>query len=348
MGRNVSTRSLVALGLVAAAVAICFFFFIQFSPARAQARPVVHVRWLISHQPTEVFRNATRVFADELAKETDGAMVLDIVTPQAIGVEKGDVPNSKVFQLLDSGDVQLATAYTVALGYVDKDVWSFNLPFAFDGYGQIAPVLDGPAGSRLLSGLASSTSARGLAFTMSGGFRIIISKDKVIHAPQDLKGLRIATSGGPVAEATLKALGAIPVPLDLESGSAAIDSKRIDGIETTYSRLSEVVGSNSVYTKQINETNHSMFLTAILASNSFYNSLSSRDQAALMNAAHAAAIVERQDSITLGDATRAQLGKEGSTITTVSSAERDAFKKAVQPVYTEFHSLVPLLGEIAR
>lgn len=299
----------------------------------------VTVKWLQSHQPTDVFARATKVFGETLARESDGTMSLEVVSPQDIGVARGDVPNATVFDELDSGRVQIATTYTVALGQADHNLWALNLPFSFASYDQLPAILDGSVGKGLLAGVASSTDARGLAFTMSGGFRIIATKDKAIHAPADLKGLRIATSGGPVAEATLKRLGATPVPLDLESGNANIDPDTIDGVETTYSRLSQVLSSKSPYLTYINETNHSVFLTAIVANESFYESLTPAQQKALDDAAIAAAGVERQDSIALGDHTRASLSGSGSTIVTLTDSERAAFKAATAPVYAQFSGM---------
>lgn len=315
--------------------------FLYRTPLKASASDPIQVRWLLSHQPTDVFDAAIEVFADELSKNTNGRMVLTVVTPEDIGVSAGDVPNTKVFDLLDSGQVELATTYTVALGKEDPTLWKLNLPFYFDGYGEIDEVLDGPIGAQLLQGISDSTSARGLAFTMSGGLRIIASKNSQIDEAQDLKGLRIGTSGGPVAEATLRALGAVPVPLDLESGNVDIDANTVDAVETTYSRLSQVLGDGSAYVRYINETNHSLFLTTILASGSFYDGLSLEDRDALVSAARAAASVERRDSVELADETRTQLAREGSTIVALPPVARDAFIEATKVVYKEFGTLAP-------
>lgn len=307
--------------------------------AAATSKPI-QVRWLLSHQPTSVFTRATQVFAAELAKDTNGQMTLTVMTPEDLGYKQGDVPNAEIFKELDSGDAQIASAYTVALGQQDPTMWALTLPYLFTSYQSAGVVLDGPLGQQILSSLDASSTARALAFTMSGGYRIIASKDKAITSLSDLKGLHIATSGGPVAEATLKALGAVPVPVDLENGSASFDPNTIDGVETTYSRLAEVLGNQTAYTKYINETDHSMFLTAILVGDNFYNSLSSQDQVALQKAALAAAQVERQDSITLGSQVKSQLATQGSVISTLSPQTQNAFKAATQSVYTQFSPVV--------
>jgi TRAP-type C4-dicarboxylate transport system substrate-binding protein len=322
--------------LVAIILGLGIYRFAALNTSAASTKPV-QVRWLLSHQPTEVFARATAVFADELSKQSGGDLSLKVVMPQDIGQKSGDVSNEKVFQLLDSGEVELATTYTVALAQTDVALGSLNLPFLFNSYTDVSPVLDGSFGQSLLNTIGQKTSAQGLAFTMSGGFRIIASKNTAIRTPSDMKGLRIATSGGPVAEATLKALGAIPVPTDLEKGVKTFDPATIDGIETTYSRLSSVLGTDTEYTKYLNETNHSMFLTVILANTKFFNSLSANDQAALRKAALAAAAVEREDSEALGATTKQALIAKGSTI--VMPEQGAAFKSATKPVYDQFKSV---------
>ena len=83
-----------------------------------------------------------------------------------------------------------------------------------------------------------------------------------------------------------------------------------------------------------------MFLTAIIAGNNFYDSLSPQDQQALKTAALAAAQVERQDSIALGEQVRTQLVAEGSQITPLSPGAKAAFKEATAGVASQFSSVV--------
>ena len=319
--------------LVFGAVAFAALLLLGSHVVGARTQAPIQVRWLLSHQPTDVFARATQVFAETLARESGGALVLKIIDPEDVGVAAGDVPNAKAFELLDSGAVELATTYTVPLGKEYPAFWSLNLPFLFDTYDNASRVLDGPVGQEILDTLASHTTAHGLAFTMSGGFRIIVSKDTKIQTLNDLKGKRIATSGGPVAEATLSALGAVPVSMDLENGNPDLFS--IDGVETTYSRLSAVIGAKPAYTKYINETNHNIFLTAIIAGKSFYDSLSPKDQVALKKAAEAAALVEREDSIALGARTRFALEEKGSIITPLTAELEKAMREKTEGVYEE-------------
>lgn len=318
-------------------VAVSFLALQHAATAKSVTR-VQHVRWLLSHQPTDVFARATSVFAEELSKRTDGRLVLDVVMPEELGyASTGDIPNADVLKYLDDGRVELATTYTVGLGKSDPALWAVNLPFLFSDYTSAGEILDGKSGAELLDTVVGKTNAHALAFTMSGGFRLFASKVS-IRTPEDFKGKRIATSGGPVAEATIAALGATPVSTDLESANRSIDASSIDAVETTYSRLSAVLGSKSSYTKNIAETNHSLFLTVILAGNTFFSSLSPADQSALREAAIAAAKVEREDSIALGEKTRSELVAGGTDIATFSRDQHAVMKASAKDVYTNFVS----------
>lgn len=299
-----------------------------FSYTQVFAQKPQDVRWLVSHKPSVAYERAIEVFAETLSKESNGELRLVVVHPDDIGLDaEGDVPSAEVARVLAEGKAELASDYTIPLGRQAPEFWSLNLPFRFSSYEEVSAYLDGADGKAILDTL---TTARALAFTMSGGFRVIASKNTVIDEVDDLAGLRIGTSGGPVAEATLLAVGAIPVPLDLESGP--VDVSDLDGLETAYARLSLIVGSDSEYLQYINETNHSVFLTAIIASNAFYDSLSTEEQAALRTAALAAAAVERQDSEALNATTKQKLIEAGSVITELSPSERSVFVEKVRNV----------------
>jgi C4-dicarboxylate-binding protein DctP len=319
-------------GILIGVVALVYVFF---GVGAAGAEKSKEIRWLLSHQPTDVFARAADVFRSELEKETSGSLTLRVITPQDIGILKGDVPNEVVLRMLRNGETDIATAYTVALGFDTSDMWAPNLPFLFSNHAAVSDMLDGSLGESILSSLSSRGDVLGLAFTMSGGYRIIASKNTAISSLKDIAGKRIATSGGPVAEATLRSFGAEPIRTDLEAADPQLDASTIDGVEITYSRLGQVIGDTE-YTKFINETNHSVFLTAILTDSRFFASLTPTEQAALQKAALAAARVEREDSRILGESVKAQLKASGSTITELSTDASTSFVAAAKSVYDAF------------
>jgi len=295
--------------------------------ASVASSEVKHVRWLLAHQPTDVFLNSTKVFNDTLAKESGGRLVLDVLTPKDVGFTgSGDIPYTDTLQYLDSGKAEISGTYSVLNSITDPQFAVTNLPYLFKNYTSASKVFDSSIGAELLNSFSQKSSVRALQFTYSGGFRIIVSKNTQIKNLKDLKGLTVATAGGPLAEEFLRSLGATPVSMGLENSSD--DLSGVDAIETTYSRLSASIGSNTTFTKYINETNHSLFTTTMVVSDSFYDSLSAEDQAALQKAAAAAAEVERTDSIALGEKTRTDLIAGGSIMVSPSTELVALLKKS--------------------
>ncbi|MSU73961.1 TRAP transporter substrate-binding protein [Candidatus Kaiserbacteria bacterium] len=339
----VKVSSLKYLVILAVFVALAVWIFQSVStPTKSISKtPPVQVKWLIAHEPISLFDRANKVFVDEFNKESDGTIEIHIVGPKDFGSDNGHLLTSEVFKALDGGQVQLATIVVTGLKTLDPKLEVLSLPFLFKSESAAGQVLDGPIGEELLETVNASTTARGLAFTFSGGLMAIQSNSKQIRNLEDLKGLRIGTINGPVAEATLQSFGAITVPLDSGKGSPAINKllDTYDGIETPYTRID--TRSSSTVPRYVSETNHSFFLTTILASDSFYNSLSAQDKGALVKAARAAAVAEREDSIALKEKNKVTLQERGTTIVTVSADATAAFKAKVVGVYAKF---APLFG----
>lgn len=335
------SRTLIYIALIIF-IGLGLFFGFRKSPAQsanANGAKTIQVNWLLAHQPAELFIRATKIFADELAKGTNGAMAVKVLTPEDVGFP-GDVPTDQVFKLLDNGTAQLSSTYAVGIAGKDPAFGVVNLPFLFKNYKSAGEVLDGPLGKQILDTVEKNTSARALAFTLSGGYRIIASKDKQIKTADDFKGLRIGTAGGPVAEEIFRELGAVPVPVTLPTAKKSLGSGDVDAVETTYTRLSWVLGTDT-FVHSVSETNHSLFLTAILVSKSFYDSLTPDQQAVLQNVAQIAAKAEREDSIALAEKTKIDAQKQGIKTVALSPKDSAELAKRLEPVYRKF---TPIFG----
>lgn len=293
------------------------------------------VRWLLAHEPADVYARAIDAFAVELSRGSGGTLQLETVTPAELGLPS-PVAHPQVIQLLQEGTVQMSSTYGVPNGNHDERFWVWQLPFLLEDYDHMEAAFASPAGERILADLSAEAPFRVLAYTLSGGFRIFASAEKEIDSVADLKGLRVATLGGPIVEAALIAAGAVPVPSRPDADS--LDAENIDAVETTYARFAATIGTDTEYAKYIAETNHSLFFTTLVAGDAFYDSLTPAEQQALTNAARAAAAIERADAIALNNQTKVALEANGSTITIFTPAAREAFKKATEELYDTFAS----------
>lgn len=287
----------------------------------------VTVRWVLAHEPPAVFEEASEVFAQRLAEHSDGEMVVDLYDAERFArLKGGPVSRAELVRSVVRGDVEMAHCYVSALGAVCDALWAVELPFLFRDYAHAERVFEGPVGARLLDALAPA-GLRGLSFAYSGGWRIVPTKGRTLRELADFDGLRVRTSGNPVPEAVHRALGARPIGADLDQivGLAAQD--RIDGCEITWVRF-QAAGLHEVF-DTVNETRHSLFTTAMVVNEAWFQSLTPVHQQALVAAAREACRVERQTSIDEERVTREALSST-HTVVQMAPQVRAAFAARAQ------------------
>jgi TRAP-type C4-dicarboxylate transport system substrate-binding protein len=194
-------------------------------------------------------------------------------------------------------------------------------------------VFEGSVGAELLDSLQESKKVKGLAFTYSGGFRIIPGNEPVAKI-EDLRGMKMRTSFSPVAIETFKTLGANVVPMELEELSENLGSANVTVGESTYPRV-YALGHDKV-SKVINHTEHSLFLTSILIGTDFWNTLSPELQSIVSESAKAAARYERTLSIDDIALVQARAEADGIEVIKMSSKEKLRFAESTKVVYDTF------------
>jgi TRAP-type C4-dicarboxylate transport system substrate-binding protein len=211
-------------------------------------------------------------------------------------------------------------------------MYVLDLPFLFRDHDHATKVLEGKVGGQLLAGLEKKH-VKGLAFTYSGGYRILPANTPIASLEQ-FKGMKIRTSQSPVAQDTFKALGATPVPMDLDDVANATKQGKISASESTYPRFYEL--KQNQFSKVLNDTKHSLFLTSIVINQEFWKSLTPEQQKAVRDAAVSAARLERQQSIADAEVTKAQCVKDGIQVVSLPEPEQEKFKALMQPIYKKY------------
>jgi TRAP-type C4-dicarboxylate transport system substrate-binding protein len=295
-----------------------------------------HIKWVLAHEPIELFIRAAKVFADEVNTRAPGQLEIEVMTMGEYANKYNDgVPVDKhsLVDLLDSGAIQMSQTYTITLGKINKDFFALDLPFLFTDHDHASRVFDGAVGTELLDSLQESKKVKGLAFTYSGGFRIIPGNETVAKI-EDLRGMKMRTSFSPVAIETFKTLGADVVPMELEELSENLGSANVTVGESTYPRV-YALGHDKV-SKVINHTEHSLFLTSILIGTDFWNTLNSELQSIVSESAKAAARYERTLSIDDIALVQARAEADGIEVIKMSSKEKLRFAESTKVVYDTF------------
>lgn len=296
------------------------------------------IRWVLAHEPIELFIRAAKVFAGEVNARAPGQLDIEVMTMSEYAERYNNgvaVNKHSLVDLLDQGLIEMSQTYTITLGRVNKDFFALDLPFLFKDHDHASRVFEGTVGRQLLDSLQDSKKIKGLAFTYSGGFRIIPGNEPVSKI-EDLRGMRIRTSHSPIAIETFKTLGADVVPMELEELSENLGSANVTVGESTYPRV-YALGHDKV-SKVVNHTAHSLFLTSILIGTDFWNNLTPELQDIISDAALVAARHERELSIDDVANTQERCQADGIAVNKMTAEEQARFAQATEVVYDKFEN----------
>lgn len=296
------------------------------------------IRWVLAHEPYDLFLRAAEKFSQEVAKKTQGEINIEVMglTEYVEKYNQGQpLDRYRIRELVDNGTIEMSQMYTTTLGLVDSDMFVLDMPFIFRDHDHAAAVLDGEIGQELMNSLADKSNIKGLAFTYSGGFRAIIG-NRVIESVQDLAGMRVRVAHCPVAEDTMRAFGAEPVVLPIEQLRDAIGDQTVDSGESTYPRIYSM-GQNQTATV-INHTEHSLFLTTIIMNKGLWDNLTLEQQKIFQEAAIAAAHIERAESLEDIGITQQRAVEDGIKVHHLSQQQQTEMKQRVSVVYDKYQA----------
>ena len=295
------------------------------------------IRWVIAHEPLNLFLRAAEDFERRVnEQQSEHKIEVEIMTLTEYSQRYNDgvvVTKHDLLDLMEAGKIEMSQMYTTTLGLLDSDMFVLDMPFIFRDHEHAARVLDGEIGQELMNGLAEKTNIKGLAFTYSGGFRAIIG-NRVIESVEDMSGMRVRVAHCPVAEDTMRALGAEPIVMPIEQLRDALGSQEVDSGESTYPRI---YGMNQNETATvINHTEHSLFLTTIIMNKGLWAQLTLDQQQIFQEAALAAAKVERAESLDDIGITQQRAIQDGIQVNYLTADQQQAFKDATGVVYSKY------------
>jgi hypothetical protein len=321
------------------------------------------IKWLIAHHPQYLFIRTAKYFSQELEKLLPGEFEIEILTiPQylkkyndidglnivgpsvpgleeatsAAGFEKAnnfeavDRKWGSFFRAIEDGRIALSqTQVTVIGSIVDSDFIALDLPFLFKDHDHATRVLDGEIGEGILNNLTDKSFIRGLAFTYSGGYRVI-GANKEIKSLQDLNDKGLLPHSLPSSQ-LFADLGTQVYNRRYSNPHDFADLVSNDGaVETTYLRFSG---------KYVLKTEHSMFLTSILTGDAFWNTLTEKQQAAFKQAAKNCAVIERKMSVKDTEMYEYYAEANGIKINRISEEELNRMKQVSKKTYARLEGM---------
>ena len=201
-----------------------------------------------------------------------------------------------------------------------------NIGFAFTGYDQIWPGMDGTLG-QFLRAQIEKTGVVVVAKAADNGIRQITSASKPITVPDDLKGYRIRVPVSPIFTSLFTAFGASPTSINFNELYTALQTHLVDGQENGL----VAIESGKLYEvqKYVAETSHIWDPFWVLGNRRSFAQLPADLQDAVRREFDRAAVEQRDDVARLDAGLKAQLIAKGLVFTPVDKAAfRGALEKA--------------------
>jgi len=298
------------------------------------------VRWVLAHEPIELFLRAARHFKAELERTAPDQIDFDILTLSEYSEKYNNgkpVTKHDLLDLMEAGEIEMSQMYTSTLGRKhSRDMWALDMPFLFRDHDHAKKVLEGDIGQGLLNDLSDKTNVKGLAFTYSGGFRMIPA-NVALRKIEDFQGVPLRCNKSPIATETLLAVGAEPVEIELEEINEGVQSGIVVGGESTYPRFYGL--EQNKHMSFINDAEHSLFLTSIIINKDFWNSLDADLQAKVQDASFNAARQERVWSVEDIDIVKNRAANDTIEVVTMATEERNRWKEATAHLYGKFEDM---------
>jgi hypothetical protein len=297
------------------------------------------IKWLIAHEPVHLFLRTAKAFAADVLEKTNGAIDIEIYTATEYADKFNAGLKENPLAHMERGNLEMSQLHI-------SQLWKYNvpafmaleLPFLFKDHDHATRVLEGQIGQDMLTSLKEKSPARGLAFTYSGGYRVMVS-DNEINELADFRDLKFYTGTNPIGMDTIEVIGGQPDPhaIDHFWHSVRNEGDKHDAVDTTLPRILATVDKTNK--RYITDTKHSMFLTSIIVSETWWASLSDEVKATLAQAAVDAARLERKWSIDDSNEVIHDAVKHGLHYKELDASEMAKFRSLTDPLYEKYESM---------
>jgi C4-dicarboxylate-binding protein DctP len=247
-------------------------------------------------------------------------------------------PNSQLYkdkeelEALQIGAVQMLAPNTSKFGPLGfKEFEALDLPYLFTSKEALHKVTRGPVGAAMMKKLEAKGIA-GLAF-WDNGFRVL-SANKPIRKPSDLKGLKMRINSSKINEAIMRSVGALPQTMAFSEVYQALQTGVVDGTEGPISNF--FTQKHFEVQKYVADTDHTYSGYAVVVNKKFWENLPADIRPILEGAMKEATeynnAMSDRDTVDAWKAVRAS-GK--TEVYKLTPSEREVWIKAMSPVQDE-------------
>ncbi|MEL6133173.1 MAG: TRAP transporter substrate-binding protein [Bacteroidota bacterium] len=222
--------------------------------------------------------------AKRLVEKSNGKLRIEIYPSSQLGGER------QCLELLQIGSLAMTKVSAAVMENFSPKIQVLGLPYMFRNRAHTYAVLDGQIGQELLED-SERYWLRGLAY-FDAGYRSFYTKERPIHSPDDLEGLKIRVMESPVSMNLVRSLGGSPTPISWGELYTALQQGVVDGAENN--PPSFYTSRHYEICKYYSLNEHTAVPDILVVGKVAWQSLSQEEQQWLMEAAYEATIEQRK------------------------------------------------------
>ncbi len=222
--------------------------------------------------------------AERVYEKSGGRLEIQIYPSGQLGSEK------ECLELLQIGSLAITKVSAAVMEGFVEEYKVLGMPYIFRDREHSFTVLDGDIGKKILTS-GTKLWIRGLCF-YDAGSRSFYTKDKPIHSPDDLKGMKIRVMKSITATNMITALGGSPTPISWGELYTALQSGVVDGAENN--PPSFYLSRHYDICKFYSLDEHTTIPDVLLISTIIWDKLTEEEKRWLQEAADESVIVQRK------------------------------------------------------
>ena len=293
-------------------------------PASAELDKTITIRLGHVMPPTHFEHTAVLKLAEDVAKRSDGKIVIKAFPANQLGSEREQTES------LNLGAVEMVIGGGAIQNYV-PGLGVYGLPFIFRDAAHFDNVMDGPIGEQLKAMSLKHSNIRILAF-FPNGERMFFNRKRPFTKLTEFEGVKIRVDDHPASAAIWRAVGANPIPMAYNEVYTALQTGVVDAAENPPAGILRMkfyeVG------KYVTITRHMLTVHAFMTNEKWWQGLPAEARQIIQDAMKTYVPERRRLSWEADANTIDELKKLGAV---VSSLERpDEFAAALAVVHKQY------------
>ena len=271
-----------------------------------------------------------QIWIDLVRERTQGRINMKLYPN--VSLINGD--QTREFSAIRQGVIDMALGSTINWSPQVKELNLFSLPFLARDHAGLDALTQGEVGKRTLQ-IVEKAGVVPLAWG-ENGFREVTNSKREIRTPADMKGLKFRVVGSPIFNDTFTALGANPTQMSWADAQPALASGAVEGQENPL-HIFTAAKLHTLAQKFVTLWDYVADPLIFVANRDVWNAWTPADR----DIVRAAAIEAGKQEIAIArkglSGNDMSMVKEvealGVKVTKLTDAEKQAFEKAIRPVY---------------